>query len=444
MAGSPEKAEKEEAQVVEDSPTPNPGSAPNPESGDSEKPVLKKPSAKNPPSTPTKSMKKDSKKAIPKSTPKKTPQKPSGKPGAKSKAQAKAKQVKKNEKKGKGKGGVLKKPSAKTESGTKETEKKNSGKNASSSSTQKKPACSEETKKGKRGWNEGLQVEEEKDEEMKEEGEEEYPHETDDVVNDEFQMAVVDPVDDMASVDRSKKQKFLQMLTDGSLPSYIKQEWTKSLTLKTGKLELQRRLINSAFDRTEQGKLLLSLNKPLFQALRSSWSKKTATTAEKSLPKTLFCGKFNLTPDMFEEGLQNGDFMEVKASDGRLQYTWKTDVHKFQVGEQQSSSAKNQVQGEKGDGAAFNKMASNWKMGLFVKNTAGGSAPKKGSGRAQLAICDQQAPLSDVQWQEAQGQLKPAQDAFEKCIKDGLRYLQQIGPDNKSDSLYGTLFLGLH
>ena len=72
------------------------------------------------------------------------------------------------------------------------------------------------------------------------------------------------------------------------------------------------------------------------------------------------------------------------------------------------------------------------------------SLPSSSSGAtsAQLAICDKITVLSEKQWQQAQSQLAPAISAFEKCEKDGLRYLQAIGPDNKLDSSYPVLKLG--
>lgn len=169
----------------------------------------------------------------------------------------------------------------------------------------------------------------------------------------------------------------------------MRSEWLRSLTLKTGKLDLQRKLINAAFDRSEQGRLIRSLSKPILESLKSTWTQETATTAEKSLPKTLFCGKFNLTPEMFEEGLRNDEFVAVTDAKGRLTDAWRSNIQKFQVGEKQGSSYKAEVKGAKGDAAAFDRISSNWKIGLFVKNAASGSQSVKGGGRGgQLAICD--------------------------------------------------------
>ena len=72
---------------------------------------------------------------------------------------------------------------------------------------------------------------------------------------------------DEGKTDRCKKQKFLQMIEEDTLPDYLIDEWKKTLKMKTGKLAKQRELINQAFDR-EKGQLVLNLKKPSFKILK--------------------------------------------------------------------------------------------------------------------------------------------------------------------------------
>ena len=72
---------------------------------------------------------------------------------------------------------------------------------------------------------------------------------------------------DEGKTDRCKKQKFLQMIEEDTLPDYLIGEWKKTLKMKTGNLAKQRELINKAFDR-EKGQLVLNQKKPNFKILK--------------------------------------------------------------------------------------------------------------------------------------------------------------------------------
>lgn len=179
----------------------------------------------------------------------------------------------------------------------------------------------------------------------------------------------------------------------------------------------------------------MSLQKPLFESMRASFKESSSSDLSKSLTRSLFQGKFNLSDTLFERGLENGDFTEVTDKHGRKAYMWETAIHKVKQGEKQQVGYSASMQGEKGDIEKMEKFAkSHWKLGLFQKNPASGSrALPPGQGQ-QLALCDD-APLDEDQWQAAQGQLKPAMDAFEKCEKDGLKMLNAIGPENRDNQL---------
>ena len=147
-----------------------------------------------------------------------------------------------------------------------------------------------------------------------EQGEEEEDFENDEEI--EFQVEAVD-----TKTDRCKKQKFMSMLAGKQLPDYLVKEWEKTTKMKVGRVEAQRNIINSCFNRGDMGKLILALEKPLFQTMKEQWSERTASHTEKSLPKSLFMGKFRLTPETFKEGLEQGDFVEVTDQQGKVAYT---------------------------------------------------------------------------------------------------------------------------
>lgn len=176
--------------------------------------------------------------------------------------------------------------------------------------------------------------------------------------------------------------------------------------------------------------------------MRASFKESSSSDLSKSLTRSLFQGKFNLSDTLFERGLENGDFTEVTDKHGRKAYMWETAIHKVKQGEKQQVDYSASMQGEKGDVEKMEKFAkSHWKLGLFQKNPASGSrAHPPGQGQ-QLALCDD-APLDEDQWQAAQGQLKPAMEAFDKCEKDGLKMLNAIGPENRDDPLVLNLLLG--
>ena len=104
---------------------------------------------------------------------------------------------------------------------------------------------------------EGTEDEEESDVE-EEEGEEEEGLNDDRVVNpDTF-------APESMKLDRRKKKKFDQLMESGSLPAKVTEMYSAALTLKTGKRDRFRDIINSAIDRSMDGKLALNTCKPIF------------------------------------------------------------------------------------------------------------------------------------------------------------------------------------
>lgn len=288
--------------------------------------VAKKPSAKNPPKSKAKAK-------------------------AKTKASAKAKATAKAKGKGKSKGKVptkgggktLKRPAAAGPQSSSKVPKKNE--KDEQKDEDKKP---KDTKEEKNKWKAGL-IEEDKQqkEEGQEQGEEEQGGFEDDHEVNDFEVA--QPEEDPSSTDRCKKQKFLKMLSSNQLPSFLVSEWRKSEGMTVGRRDAQRRIINACFDRSSSGKLLLSLEKPIFETMKKSYTDKSSTAAHKSLPRSLFQGKFGLSDQMFERGLEEGDFVQVKTASGATHYSWETSVHKVKVGDMQEQSVSTGVKGKLGE-----------------------------------------------------------------------------------------------
>lgn len=179
----------------------------------------------------------------------------------------------------------------------------------------------------------------------------------------------------------------------------------------------------------------------LIYLCQETFKTETSKAKQKSLPRSLFCGKFGLSQEAFEVGLAAGDFFEVQNSDGRVTYTWQQDEHATIRG----TSSSHKVSGEKKlsqQEFELEKIAmGSWKFGLFKKN------PTKALGSQStkaLAIEDMKCEISDKAWEAAQKQLLDAQSAMEKLIKDGKKHLQTIGPDCKEDPIYGNLKLSLY
>ena len=312
---------------------------------------------------------------------------------------------------------------------------------AKSSAAMKRPAAKEEeSQQGKKGsWAAPLvQVEPEKEEQ---EGEEEEHATQDEAVEPSSAFALPDKEgldDDENTKNRSKNAKFLKMLKDSSLPDWLVQEWEKASKLTSGKREKQREIVNNCLDH-QGGRLVLNVDKPMFQQMSASYKQTLTRDKEKSLPRRLLQGKFNLSDDAFEEALLEGDVVEVEMKGGKTGYMFQSMEHETERGKRAESSVREQVDGTKKKKLFFEEGVKNWAIGLFEKSKDKAIGEKR---PGLLALKDRQAPLSEAQWQQAQSQLKPAQDAFEKCHNTGLKFLQTIGPDNKLDPLYPTLFLG--
>ena len=242
-----------------------------------------------------------------------------------------------------------------------------------------------------------------------------------------------------AKLNRSKSNKFVKMLDCGQLPQWLADEYRRLMALKVGKRDKIRDLINQALDH-KGGKLILSTDKPCFRSIQRTYGETKSKEVEKSLPKRLLMGKFNLSIEDFDAALAEGDLVQVTTRKGKVQYMWDSSAHVNVEGKKHESGLSMEKQISKKQKGMMEVAQQAWSIGLFVP-----TGDSSGSGGAQqghkLAIKDRQKPLTADQWSQAEAQLKPAMDAFETMSQKGLKFLSNTS-HNKEDPLYGQLCLG--
>ena len=172
--------------------------------------------------------------------------------------------------------------------------------------------------------------------------------------------------------------------------------------------------------------------------MQEQWSEKTTTRATTSLPKTLFCGKFNLTETAFQAGLLAGEYFEVEEEDGSKTYAWTQSTQATKSGVKDRTSVGAQAKASAGDVATFTKLANMWQKGLGAVAPAGS---QQGGKKQPKALCDGDAKLTQVEWERAQAQLNMAMQSFDKLIKSAKTHLQTTGHD-PDDAVFPTLLLG--
>ena len=126
----------------------------------------------------------------------------------------------------------------------------------------KKPASGVgSSKSGAPSWSIGFQAETATDHEG---GEEETP-EVDEVESvDKFET-------DNEQRDRVKNNKFRLLLSQGSLPNWVKKAWQQTETMKVGRCAAQTKIINNVLTRDSKGALKVELNAPALTELKAGF-----------------------------------------------------------------------------------------------------------------------------------------------------------------------------
>ena len=346
--------------------------------------------------------------------------------------------------KGKAKGKPKGKSKAKAKSGSNKGKNKKVKDGDGDKPTLKRPAASEkaepkkaEPKKGQgsgskgcSSWAKALDKEEETSDEQPEEEEMEHdPYDTD------FAMDQGEE-SEANKKDRSKDAKFKRLLAQHQLPSWLEEAYNATLTMKSGRTEKQREIVNAAFD-SSGGKLVLSTEKPLFKEMKETYKESVSSHKQKTLPKVLLMGKFHLDESAFQAGLMSGDIEEVEGKDGKVSYAWRSDEHQELRGKRSNTQQQQEKEGTKADAELFANMSKDWKIGLFKPSTT--SSSSKGT---HLALEDAKKGLTSKQWGQAQKQL--SMSAMDKQLSNVKKLLQTVGVDNREDPLWPQLSLGLH
>ena len=240
--------------------------------------------------------------------------------------------------------------------------------------------------------------------------------------------------------DRVKMQKFLGMLSANQLPKFLQKAWEESQTMKHGKRERQTLIVNSLFDRSEQGRLVMDLEKTIFKAMQCSYVDTSSKATSKSLPKLLFMGKFSLTEQMLSQGVESGQFQVVHTDDGE-QYSWRQNSQTVKRGEKSEMAWEAKREGNSKDMAKYKAAAQSWAVGLMKPLPSGSSSATPGNGPGQLALTGgQDLPLTPDQWEVVKKQIGQASGALDRMEKEALRHLNSL--TDPEDDLYDVLSLG--
>ena len=171
---------------------------------------------------------------------------------------------------------------------------------------------------------------------------------------------------------------------------------------------------------------------------QAAYTKSESKEKTKSLPKSLFKGRFNLSEETFQQGLADGDFHEVRAKDGKLKYSWDEETQATVKGKIAKSEVESNQKASEQDAKAFQHAASSWTIGLFEK-AARGSGSKRDE--SVLAIEDRKIQLSNEQWEVAKKQLGAAMVSIDRLTSAVHRLIKSMDKTNK---LYADLNLVSH
>ena len=68
--------------------------------------------------------------------------------------------------------------------------------------------------------------------------------------------------------DRSKDNKFKALYTSGSLPEWASSEWNRIKSMKVGRTEAQRDLVNNYFTKNSSGSLVAATDNPMITSIK--------------------------------------------------------------------------------------------------------------------------------------------------------------------------------
>lgn len=177
----------------------------------------------------------------------------------------------------------------------------------------------------------------------------------------------------------------------------------------------------------------------ILSSTQEEFTEYKTSVKDKSLVKSLFKGKFNLSEDDFNSGLTNGDFFEVVGEDGRVKYSWSQGEQSTTRGTSSRTGTEASKELTKKEKKLEDAAFAMWGQGLFKPTGASGKAKALGAPEGQLALEDTKLELEDDQWTQAQGQLNMSIQAFDRLEQQCKKCLQDVGVDAKEDELWKQL-----
>ena len=146
--------------------------------------------------------------------------------------------------------------------------------------------------------------------------------------------------------DKQKAQKFHKMLSNGSLPDHIVHMFqVESKTAKEGQRAYQTKLINSLFEKGDDGSFRVMSDRQQFQEYRKVWKANVAKDKTEAMPKTLMLAShFHGNEALMNQAINNGELMSKIDPVSKLEYL---QFRKFSHTELRGNESGEQVQGDK-------------------------------------------------------------------------------------------------
>ena len=144
-----------------------------------------------------------------------------------------------------------------------------------------------------------------------------------DLVSDVAQLKETD--DDAGageSRDKQKAQKFHKMLSANTLPAHIVHMFqVESKKAKEGQRAFQTKLINSLFEKADDGSYKIMTDKHEFEQYRKVFHQSLAKDKTEAMPRTLMLAShFHGNEALMKKALDNGELISKHDPESKLEY----------------------------------------------------------------------------------------------------------------------------
>ena len=169
---------------------------------------------------------------------------------------------------------------------------------------------------------------------------------------------------------------------------------------------------------------------------QENFTQTASKSAQKALPRVLLMGKFNLTQEMFDQAIEDGDIIESTNIKGKRVYSWTMEEHVVKRGKHSKFSEEKSKQGTSRDEKYMDNLSKNWRVGLFEASSGSSGSASKPSTLAIKDVAPDERALTKKQWQDAKAQLASMMSAFDRLVQNGKKLINQMGSEMKADPLY--------